>query len=63
MRDIYGIELADEDAARDIAVMTLPDMAQQTRPEGDQQRMAVCVRNESDQPIIEVTLNLEVAWK
>ena len=63
MKDIDGIELASVDAARDVALKALPDMAQQTSPDGDQQRMAVSVRNESDVSILEVTLSLEVEWK
>lgn len=63
MKDVYGIELANADAARAVALRALPDMAQQTLPDGDQQKMAVCVRNESDVSILEVTLSLEVEWK
>ena len=63
VKDVYGIELDDEHAARNIAVKALPDLAQQARPEEDTQKMAVHVRNESDEAILDATISLVVDWK
>ena len=63
LKDVYGIDLIDENAARDIAVKALPDMAKEAMPDDDQQTLAVHVRSERDEVVLNATLVLEVDWK
>ena len=63
LKDVYGIELIDENEARDIAVKALPDMAKEAKPEEDQHTLAVHVRSEEDKIVLDATLVLEVNWK
>ena len=62
-KDVYGIDLVDESAARDIAVKTLPDMAKESNLEDDQQTLAVHVRSQDNEVILDAKLVLEVEWK
>ena len=63
LKDVYGIELVDENAARDIAVKALPDMAKEIKPEEDQHTLAVHVRSQEDEAVLDATLTFEVSWK
>ncbi len=62
LKDIYGIELTDAHAARDIAVKALPDMAKETKPDKNLQTLAVHVRSEEDESVLDATMVLEVSW-
>ena len=55
LKDVYGIELIDENEARDIA--------KEAKPEEDQHTLAVHVRSEEDKVVLDATLVLEVNWK
>ena len=62
-KDLYGIELLSQEEARNLAVRTLPDIAQEAVCHNDKQKMAVYVRDEADDPVLDATLSLDVKWK
>ena len=61
--DLYGIELSSQEEARNLAVKTLPDIAQEAVSDNDQQKMAVHVRDEANQRVLDATLSVDVEWK
>ena len=62
-KDFYGIELSSQEEARNLAVKTLPDIAQGSVSDNDQQKMAVHVRDEADQTVLDATLSVDVQCK
>jgi hypothetical protein len=61
-RDDYGVELADDDEARQQAIALLPDMARDEFPDGDQHEIIAKARNEGDEIVYEVSLALQGKW-
>lgn len=60
IRDDEGREWANFNAARNLALMTLPEIARWEAPEGgDKQTFAVLVRDEADHLVYTMTLTLE----
>lgn len=62
-KDLYGIELSSREEARNLAVKTLPDIAQEAVSDNDQQKMAVHVRDEANRLVLDATLSVDVQWK
>jgi hypothetical protein len=61
-RDDLGQELASLAAAKAVAQATLPEMAMDELPDGDQRVFMVTVRDEAGQVIIRVALTLTVEY-
>lgn len=62
-RDDTGTECADDEAARMLAIRTLPDVARDEIPRnGDRRGFMVLVRNELGQPVFSATLNYTGVW-
>ncbi len=49
-------------AMRDIAIKTLPDMARDELPDGNQRAFTVKVRDESGRYVFQATLSLMAEW-
>lgn len=60
--DKEGIELADDVAARRVALDALPDMARDKLPDGDERSFEVRVRNASGAVIYRASLDLTGGW-
>jgi hypothetical protein len=60
--DDEGMEFADLKQARDGAVETLPQIASDTLPNGDEHLFAVHVADDRNRPIVTVTLTLTTQW-
>lgn len=60
IHDDEGRECVDFEAARMLAVKSLPEIAQWKAPSGgDQQTFSVVVRDDADRPVYTMTLTLE----
>jgi len=62
VRDGIGHELQDRDAARRLALDTLPEMARDRFPDGDRRDFVCNVRDASGTPIFTATLSLLARW-
>lgn len=60
--DDHGQVLRDAGAARLMAVDTLPDLAREKRPDGDQGEFSVRVRDEAGTVIYSASLSLLGEW-
>ncbi|GJE30693.1 DUF6894 family protein [Methylobacterium oxalidis] len=63
LRDEEGQEFPNLAAARDAAMMMLPDMAREKLPDGDQRVFCVNVRDERGATRYTATLSLVGEWK
>ncbi|AWN40516.1 hypothetical protein U8607_20085 [Methylobacterium durans] len=63
LRDEEGQEFPDAMAARDAAMMMLPDMAREKIPDGDSRRFCVTVRDQSGTTLYTADLILKGEWK
>ena len=61
-RDSYGVDLADDDEARDQAIGLLQEMMRFELPDGDRHEIVVKARNERDQIVYEASLALDGRW-
>jgi hypothetical protein len=61
--DREGLELLNDNAAREAALGTLPDMARDLIPDGDRRSFTVSVRNISGNTIYSAVLTLEGSWR
>jgi hypothetical protein len=61
-RDEEGLELPDADAARRLALSSLPDMADDALPNGDHQKFSVVVRTEDGALVYRADLTLRGRW-
>lgn len=61
-RDVVGVDLADDDEARDEAIGLLPAIARETFPDGDRHEIVVTARNEAGQVVYEAHLTLHGRW-
>lgn len=61
--DREGLELPNDNAAREAALGTLPDMARDLIPDGDRRSFTVSVRNMSGDAIYRAVLTLEGSWQ
>ncbi len=61
--DREGLELPNDNAAREAALGTLPDMARDLIPDGDRRSFTVSVRNISGNTIYSAVLTLEGSWR
>ncbi|GJE42082.1 DUF6894 family protein [Methylobacterium soli] len=62
VRDEEGQELPAEEAAREIALSVLPDMARSTLPDGDRRTFCASVRDERGKTIFKASLDLRAEW-
>ena len=62
LTDVYGIDLPDKNKARQVAVETLPEMAQDNPSDADKQKVAVHVKDEAGEPVLDATLDIKVDW-
>jgi hypothetical protein len=60
--DADGLELADREAARREAISTLPDVAREELPDGNERTFVCLVRDESGNTIFEARLSLHAEW-
>lgn len=60
--DDVGVDLADDDEARDEAVSLLPDIARDELPDGDEHEFVVSVRDERGEVVYEASLSLHGRW-
>jgi hypothetical protein len=60
--DSEGFEAPDHQAARRFALAALPDMANDSIPNGDRQRFVVRVRNDKGELVYSATLTLTGEW-
>jgi hypothetical protein len=58
--DRDGLELADLEAAKEEAKKALPDMVNDTMPDGDRRDVTVDVKNAAGQIVWRITLSLVV---
>ena len=61
-RDPHGVDLADDDEARDQAIGLLQEMMRFELPNGDRHEVVIKVRNERDQIVYEASLALDGRW-
>ena len=62
-RDDTGTECADDEAARKIAIRTLPDIARDEIPrDGDRRSFVVLVTSEDGGPVFSATLSYTGVW-
>ena len=62
-RDEFGIDLADDDEARDQAIALLPDMAHHEMPDGDDHEFVASARNEKGEIVYEGSLAFHGTWR
>jgi hypothetical protein len=62
LRDEVGLEFADDQEAKEAAMMALPEMVTHRRPDGDRHVVRLTVRNEAGLPICRATLTVEAEW-
>jgi hypothetical protein len=60
--DEVGLELDDLEAAKAEGKKTLPDMAREGMPDGDQRVFMVSVRDEAGQVVLRIALALRVEY-
>jgi hypothetical protein len=60
--DNVGIELANEQAARNEAIRSLPAMAREELPDGPQHTFWVKVRDDAGEYIFQASLELKTTW-
>lgn len=60
--DDAGQELSDDDAARNVALASLTDMANATMPDGDRRVLSASVRDEGGIVLYRATLSLIGGW-
>lgn len=60
--DKEGLELANDEVARRVALDALPDMARDKLPDGDERSFRVSVRNASGCVIYRASLDLTGGW-
>jgi len=58
--DSVGLELSGIEEAREHAALALADMAKDVLPNGTKHEMAIEVRDESKEALLQTTLNFEV---
>jgi SHS2 domain-containing protein len=58
--DDVGLELPELEQAREHAALALADMAKDVLPDGLKREMAIEVRDESKEPLLQTTLKFEV---
>ncbi|SDA33104.1 hypothetical protein SAMN02799622_05448 [Methylobacterium sp. UNC378MF] len=63
VEDDEGLDLPDSEAAREIALRALPDIARDKMPDGDDRTFRASVRDETAAVIYEATLTLAGGWK
>ncbi|MBE7181394.1 MAG: hypothetical protein INR71_09345 [Terriglobus roseus] len=62
-RDDTGTECADDEAARVLAIRTLPDIARDEIPkDGDRRHFVVLVTDENGRPTFSATLSYAGVW-
>ena len=62
-RDDTGTECADPEAARKLAIRTLPDIARDEIPkDGDRRSFTVLVTDEEGRPVFAATLSYAGLW-
>ena len=62
-RDDTGTECSDDEAARKIAIRTLPDIARDEIPkDGDQRSFVALIRDENGHPVFSATLSYAGVW-
>ncbi len=61
-RDEVGVELNDDDVARDQAIGLLPAIARETFPDGDRHEIVVTARNEAGAVVHDANLTLHGRW-
>ena len=61
-RDQYGVDLADDDEARDQAIGLLQEMMRSELPAGDRHEFVVKARNERSEIVYEASLALDGRW-
>jgi hypothetical protein len=62
-RDDHGIELVDDEEARDQAIALLPDIARDELPDGDEHEFVAAARNETGEVVYEANLTLHGRWR
>lgn len=60
--DREGLELPNDEAAREAALGTLPDMARDLIPDGDRRSFTVSVRDMTGNTIYSAALTLKGNW-
>ena len=62
-RDETGTECADDEAARKLAIRTLPDIARDEIPkDGDRRAFVALIRDEAGHPVFTATLSYAGVW-
>ncbi len=62
IRDEHGIDLADDDEARDQAISLLPAIARDALPDGDDHEFVATARNKAGAVVYEANLTLHGRW-
>jgi hypothetical protein len=62
LHDEIGLEFADDQEAKDAAMMALPELIAHRRPDGDRHVVCLTVRNETGLPICRATLTMKAEW-
>ena len=60
--DQFGVDLENDDEAREQAIALLPSIARDALPDGDEHEFVATVRNEQDQVVYEASLALRGRW-
>ncbi len=62
-RDHFGVDLVDDNEARDQAIALLPEMARTELPDGDQHEFVAIARNKQGETVYEASLALNGKWR
>ncbi len=60
--DPVGLDLVNDSAAREAALLALPDMARENMPNGDHRTFVSTVRNEAGDIIYSAVMNVVGRW-
>lgn len=61
--DLFGVDLADDDEARDEAIALLHDLPRDRLPTVDQHQFVTRARNEGGEVVYEASLTLHGSWR
>jgi hypothetical protein len=62
VQDEIGLEFADDQEARNAAMLALPELAAHQRSDGDRHVVRLTVRNKAGLRICQATLTMEAEW-
>lgn len=62
VRDLVGVDLQDDEAARRLSVSILPDMVEDAPRDGKRRKFVVVVRNTDRFPIMMKVMTISCKW-